>query len=90
MNNPLPQCSPDSPEWAFRAVEMINELQRRLDNLAVEHTALLTKHNALCEAVHKAMGRTAACDKKQTNDQLIADVAYLKRLAYTNYMDAPK
>lgn len=90
MNNPIPQCAVDSPEWVFQTVEMINGLQRRLDNLAVEHTALLTKHNALCEAVHKAMGRTAACDKKQTNDQLIADVAYLKRLAYTNYMEAPK
>ena len=83
MNNPIPQCAVDSPEWVFQTVEMINGLQRRLDNLAVEHTAL-------CEAVHKAMGRTAACDKKQTNDQLIADVAYLKRLAYTNYMEAPK
>ena len=90
MNNPIPQCSPDSPEWALQTVEMINELQRRSDNLAVEHTTLLTKYNALCEAVHKAMGRTAACDKKQTNDQLIADVAYLKRLAYTNYMEAQK
>ena len=29
MNNPIPQCSPDSVEWAFRAVEMINELQDR-------------------------------------------------------------
>ena len=28
MNNPIPQCATDSPEWAFRAVEMINDLQR--------------------------------------------------------------
>ena len=87
MNNPIPQCSPDSPEWVFQTVEMINELQRRSDNLAVEHTTLLTKYNALCEAVHKAMGRTAACDKKQTKDQLIADVAYLKRLASDRYKE---
>ena len=33
MNNPIPQCSPDSPEWAFRAVEMINDLQRRVYEL---------------------------------------------------------
>lgn len=26
MNNPIPQCATDSPEWAFRAVEMINGL----------------------------------------------------------------
>ena len=66
MNNPIPQCSPDSPEWAFRAAEMINELQDRYGTLA--------------EAVHKAMGRTASCDKKQTNEQLVADITYLKRL----------
>ena len=41
---------------------------------------IISKYNALCEAVHKAMGRTAACDKKQTNEQLVADIAYLKRL----------
>ena len=29
MNNPIPQCSHDSVEWAFRAMEMINELQDR-------------------------------------------------------------
>ena len=46
-----------------------------------DYTALETRHNALVEAVHKAMDRTVDCDKKQTNDQLIADVAYLKRLA---------
>lgn len=46
-----------------------------------ELAALLARHNALREAVHKAMDRTADCDKKQTDDQLIADVAYLKRLA---------
>ena len=33
MNNPIPQCSPDSPEWAFRAVEIINDLQRRVCEL---------------------------------------------------------
>ena len=36
MINPIPQCSPDSPEWAFRAAEMINELQRRVMALEVE------------------------------------------------------
>ena len=46
-----------------------------------DYTALLARHNALREAVHMAMDRTAGCDKKQTDDQLIADVAYLKRLA---------
>lgn len=45
-----------------------------------DYAVLLARHNALREAVHKAMGRTADCDKKQTNEQLIADVAYLKRL----------
>ena len=39
------------------------------------------RHAELSEAIHKAMERTADCDKKQTDDQLIADVAYLKRLA---------
>ena len=39
------------------------------------------RHAALAAAIHKAMERTADCDKKQTDDQLIADVAYLKRLA---------
>lgn len=39
------------------------------------------RHAALAEAIHKAMEHTADCDKKQTDDQLIADVAYLKRLA---------
>lgn len=33
MNNPLLQCATDSPEWAFRAVEMINDLQRRVYEL---------------------------------------------------------
>ena len=33
MNNPIPQCSPDSPEWAFRAAEMINELQDHYSTL---------------------------------------------------------
>ena len=36
MNNPIPQCSPDSPEWAFRAVKMINELAKRVDRLEAE------------------------------------------------------
>ena len=36
MNNPIPQCAPDSPEWAFRAVEMINELAKRVDRLEAE------------------------------------------------------
>ena len=51
MNNPIPQCATDSPEWAFRAVEIINDLQRRCDNLAVEHAALLIKHNALRSSI---------------------------------------
>ena len=56
-------------------------------NEALEKDDIISKYNALCEAVHKAMGRTAACDKKQTNDQLIADVAYLKRLASDRYKE---
>ena len=36
MNNPIPQCATDSPEWAFRAVEMINELAKRVDRLEAE------------------------------------------------------
>ena len=36
MNNPIPQCATDSPEWAFRAVAMINDLQRRVKSLEVE------------------------------------------------------
>lgn len=50
-----------------------------------DYTALLARHNALVEAVHKAMDRTADCDKKQTDDQLIADVAYLKRRASDDF-----
>ena len=46
-----------------------------------QYATLHARHAALVEAVHKAMDRTVDCDKKQTNDQLIADVAYLKRLA---------
>ena len=33
MNNPIPQCGTDSPEWAFRAVEMINRLVALRDAL---------------------------------------------------------
>ena len=33
MNNPIPQCAPDSPEWAFRATEMINALTSLRDAL---------------------------------------------------------
>ena len=43
MNNPIPLCATDSPEWAFRAVEMINELQDRYDALreAVANTLII-------------------------------------------------
>ena len=43
MSNPIPQCATDSPEWAFRAVEMINELQDRYDALreAVANTLII-------------------------------------------------
>ena len=30
MTNPIPDCNPDSPEWAFRAVAMINERDKRI------------------------------------------------------------
>lgn len=50
-----------------------------------DYADLLARHNALVEAVHKAMDRTADCDKKQTDDQIIADVAYLKRLASDHF-----
>ena len=53
--------------------------------LASENKAILARHNALVEAIHKAMERTADCDKKQTDDQIIADVAYLKRLASDHF-----
>lgn len=33
MDNPIPQCAADSPEWAFRAVEMINRLHALRDAL---------------------------------------------------------
>ena len=33
MNNSIPQCATDSPEWAFRAVEMINRLHALRDAL---------------------------------------------------------
>lgn len=49
--------------------------------LHADYAALEARHNALREAVHKAMDRTVGCDKKQTDNQLIADVAYLKRIA---------
>ena len=52
---------------------------------AQDYAAILARHNALVEAVHKAMDRIVDCDKKQTNDQLIADVAYLKRLASDHF-----
>lgn len=50
-----------------------------------DYASLLASHNALREAIHKAMERTVGCDKKQTDDQLIADVAYLKRLASDHF-----
>ena len=31
--NPIPQCSPDSPEWAFQATAMINRLVSLRDAL---------------------------------------------------------
>ena len=34
--NPIPQCATDSPEWAFRAVEMINDLAKRVHRLEAE------------------------------------------------------
>ena len=40
MNNPIPQCATDSPEWAFRAVEMINELATSVDRLEADLDAL--------------------------------------------------
>ena len=33
VTNPIPECSPDSPEWAFRAVAMINERDKRIEKL---------------------------------------------------------
>ena len=51
------------------------------ESLINENTALRARHNALVEAIHKSMDRTAECDKKQTDNQLIADIAYLKRIA---------
>ena len=50
-----------------------------------DYAALLARHNALRESIHNAMERTVGCDKKQTDDQLIADVAYLKRLASDHF-----
>jgi hypothetical protein len=58
----------------------INECEDGDYVLHSDYAALLARHNALVEAVHKAMDRTADCDKKQTNEQLVADVVYLKRL----------
>lgn len=37
-----------------------------------DYAELEARHNALRESIHKAMERTAGCDKKQTDDQLIA------------------
>ena len=58
MNNPIPQCAVDSPEWVFQPIEMINMLQHHWDSLAVEsdrlaveHAALIVKHNALRSAL---------------------------------------
>ena len=71
--------------------EIVRELEEKTEQLHTmgtamrakdaDHVALLARHNALVEAIHKAMGRTTDCDKKQTDNQLIADVAYLKRIA---------
>ena len=37
MNNPIPQCATDSPEWAFRAAGMINDLQRSVKDGLEKH-----------------------------------------------------
>ena len=57
------------------------ECNRVWNMLIHDYAALLSRHNALVEVVHKAMDRTVGCDKKQTDEQIIADIAYLKRLA---------
>lgn len=38
--NPIPDCTPDSPEWAFRAVAMINERDRRIAEMEASYNAL--------------------------------------------------
>ena len=68
MSNPIPQCAPDSPEWAFRAVEMINELQDRYNALreAVANTLIiydrmapsLKDHIAARAEVDRILGET--------------------------------
>jgi hypothetical protein len=64
-------------EYNAVAVDFRNQASKA----QADYASLLARHNALVEAIHKAMERTVDCDKKQTDDQLIADVAYLKRLA---------
>ena len=59
MSNPIPQCSPDSPEWAFRAVEMINRLHALRDALiwwiecseGVQYWCYWLKESAMLELV---------------------------------------
>jgi len=63
----------------------IEDMAYELAYTRYELAKVEARHNALVEAVHKAMDRTVDCDKKQTNDQLIADVAYLKRLASDHF-----
>ena len=71
-------CSAENEERAAELVDYVNALLAR-------HAALEARHNALRESIHNAMERTVGCDKKQTDDQLIADVAYLKRLASDHF-----
>ncbi len=63
----------------------VNECEDGDYVLYSDYAALEARHNALRESIHKAMERTVGCDKKQTDDQLIADVAYLKRLASDHF-----
>jgi hypothetical protein len=58
----------------------VDECVEGMCELQTENALLRARHNALVEAVHGAMGRTVDCDKKQTNEQLVSDIIYLKRL----------
>ena len=71
----------------IQLTEMLVKCQEENANLRLRTEQAEKERDALVGAIHKAMSRQAASDKKQTIEQLVSDVAFLRRVA-TDHFDA--
>ena len=63
----------------------LKHLREELTALRLRAEQAEKERDALVDAIHKALGRIAESDKKQTIEQLVSDIAFLGRVAKDHF-----